>query len=38
MILFIVGLLLGMINGMFLMALLTVSSESDRKSGYDKGE
>ena len=34
MILFIVGLLLGMVNGMFLMVLLTISSESDRKSNY----
>lgn len=34
MILFIVGLLLGIVNGMFLMALLTISSKSDRKSNY----
>ena len=34
MILFIVGLLLGMVNGMFLIALLTISSKSDRKSNY----
>ena len=36
MILFIVGLLLGMSTGMFLIALVTISSESDRKSGYDE--
>ena len=36
MIMFIIGLLIGIYVGMFIMALLSIASKTDKKAGYKK--